>query len=185
MTQANDKRQARREKKRAFLWPKVTEAEIWSRKRHDGFTSVPRTLPLILGLMDDMAGKGSPVSRTYLTLWCRLFDDGMVELDEKMAALESGFTGNRRTSSWKNRMRILEELGFIKSAPGARGEFSTVLVLNPHRVIQRHWKTQDRKGSGPRMPEEKYRALNDRAEEVHAMDFIEFDNENPTESADV
>lgn len=69
-------------------------------------------------------------------------------------------------------MRILRELGFILTQEAGSGEFSNVLLLNPHRVIKQHWARRGKKGAY-RIPEEKYRALMDRAEEVGANDFLD------------
>lgn len=172
MPKTSDKRNQREIELRKELWPDVTEEMLWDRRRLLGFTTLPRTLPMLLSIMDDMAGKGKPVSRTYLTLWGRVFDEAIVRIrDEKMAALESGYNGGRRATVWRDRMRILCELGFIRAAEGGSGEFATVLILNPHHVIKQHWEARDKKGA-PRMPEEKYRALRERAEEVGAEDFL-------------
>lgn len=167
------KRTEREAELRKELWPEVNDDELWHRKRHQGFTTLPRTLPMVMVLMDEMSGKGNPVSRTYLTLWARVFDEAVVRLrDEKMAALESGFSGSRRTTAWRKRMRTLESLGFIKSKPGGSGEFTNVLILNPHLVIKRHWENHDAPDA-PRMSEENYRALYERADEVGADDLFE------------
>lgn len=177
---AHNKRTAREAELRKELWPEVTDGEIWHRKRQQGFTTVPRTLPMVMVLMDEMAGKGKPVSRTYLTLWGRVRDEAIVRLqDERLAALESGFGGPRRTTAWRDRMRILQELGFIKTKPGGSGEFTHVLILNPHLVIKRHWESRS-KGTAPRMSEENYLALKERADDVGASDVFEDDNQQST-----
>src|SRR5690554_2498682 len=81
---------------RGQLWPDLDESLLWDRTRAKGFTTIPRTMPFILDIMDDLAGKGTPVSKAYLGLWCRIFDEGMLELkDYHDLASESGFTGQR------------------------------------------------------------------------------------------
>ncbi|MXE70797.1 hypothetical protein FQ026_23100, partial [Escherichia coli] len=79
------------------LWgDELSELNIWNRKEHDGFTTIPRTLNYINRIIDHLAGTGSPVSQTYLSLWCRVFDEGFVEIRDKDAlAFESGFSGQR------------------------------------------------------------------------------------------
>lgn len=52
-------------------------------------------------------------------------------------ALESGFTGQRAENSWRDRMKKLEELGFIRSAKGATGNFHYILLLNPYIVVKK------------------------------------------------
>lgn len=179
MTRNSNKRAARQEKLRQEYWPEVTDQDLWHRQRNQGFTTIPRTLPMVMALMDEMAGKGKPVSRTYLTLWARVYDESIIKLtDEKMAALESGFSGPRRTTGWRSRMRLLEELGFIKTRSGGSGEFAYVLLLNPHKVIREHWENRKQPGA-PRMSEEKFRALEERADAVGADDFLGIVQEAP------
>jgi hypothetical protein len=39
---------------RGRLWPAITDGHIWRRLYHHGFTTIPRTMPLILSIMDDL-----------------------------------------------------------------------------------------------------------------------------------
>src|SRR5262249_3715994 len=63
------------------LWPSIKDDKLWLRKTKTGFTTVPRTMPLIMEIMDAMS-KGKPVSTTYLELWCRAFDECFVTLNK-------------------------------------------------------------------------------------------------------
>ncbi len=50
---------------RAYHWPDINfKKQLWHRKRNDGFTTIPRTLPLIIGIIDDLS-KGTPAGMTY------------------------------------------------------------------------------------------------------------------------
>src|SRR5262245_53110390 len=92
---------------RARLWPDVTEDDLWVRTERDGFSTIPRTMTLVLDIMDDMAN-GQPVSSTYLELWCRGFDECFVTLSKpREVAFHSGFTGQRAERTWAGRMRLL------------------------------------------------------------------------------
>lgn len=131
----------RRKLLRQRLWPKVLDEHLWIRTQKTGFTTIPRTMTLVMRIMDMMAGKGTPVSMTYLTLWCWTFDEGLVEIrNPKEFAYESGFSGPRAESLWKSRMRRLEELGFIQSRPGLSGDFHYVLLPSPFLVIESYYK---------------------------------------------
>ncbi|XIX59785.1 hypothetical protein AB2E66_26590 (plasmid) [Escherichia coli] len=106
----------RKSNKRA-LGDELSELNIWNRKEHDGFTTIPRTLNYINRIIDYLAGAGSPVSQTYLSLWCRGFDEGFVEIRDKDAlAFESGFSGQRAVTTWLGRMKKLRELGLISTS---------------------------------------------------------------------
>lgn len=129
---------SKREEIRKALWPDVSENDLWLRKKDVGFTTIPRTLPLISRIMDQLSGKGRPVSSTYLALWCWVFDEGFVEIkDPTMLAFESGFSGNRAHHTWKARMKLLEEIGFIKSKPGFSNDFQYIVIMNPIKVIKK------------------------------------------------
>lgn len=122
---------------RLNLWPDVTDDHLWLRTQRAGFTTIPRTMNLIGRILDTLSGKGFPLSSTYLTLWCWVFDEGFVEIrNPKEFAYESGFSGPRAESVWNTRMRRLDELGFIKTKSGLAGIYHYVLILNPIQVIK-------------------------------------------------
>lgn len=151
---------------RARLWPALTEGAIWQRKKHDGFTTIPRTMPLMMSIMDDLSG-GQPISLTYLELWCRAFDECFVTLSKpREMAFHSGFTGQRAERTWRARMKILVELGFIDVREGPSGPMSYALIYNPYLVIRR---LHAQKRTGVR--EDKYNALLERAGEISASDL--------------
>ena len=73
---------------------------------------------------------------TYFSLWCRVYDEGIVEIrNDRELAFESGFSGPRGEVTWRSRMRILQELGLISIKPGLASEMQYVLILNPILVI--------------------------------------------------
>lgn len=149
---------------RAELWPGLDETLLWDRKTCDGFTTVPRGLPYILSIMNDHS-TGANLTETYLGLWCRVYDQSFVTIqNQREMAFEVGFTGQRAEQAWKIRMKKLEELGFIKSKPGSAGEFSHVLLLNPYKVIKEMNLKQ-------MIKEEKYNALITRMEHIGAKDL--------------
>jgi len=151
---------------RARLWPTVTSGHLWERKLHDGYTTVPRTMALILSIMDDLAN-GQPVGITYLELWARAFDESCVTLSKpREMAFHSGFIGQRAERTWRSRMKILAELGFTDLQPGPSGPMSYALIYNPYLVIRR---LHDQANPGIR--EDKYNALIERAGEIGATDF--------------
>jgi hypothetical protein len=121
---------------RATLWPNLDTKRLWDRQLSDGWLSVPRSMPLLLQMMDHLS-KGKPVSSTYLDLWCRTYDDSFVIANKsREMAFFSGFAGERAERTWLSRMRILEELGFISIAAGPNGPVSYVLIFNPYLVIK-------------------------------------------------
>lgn len=99
---------------REKLWPGVTEKHLWDRKNRDGFATIPRTLPLMLTIMNDLADKGKPVAPVYLELWSRLRDEGFLSLSSPQEmAFASGHTGQRALYTWRDRVTKLKDLGFL------------------------------------------------------------------------
>lgn len=131
----------RRLELREALWPGLDESLLWDRKKYKGFTTIPRTLPYILDLLDNLSGSGMPLFKTYLSLWCRSFDEGIIEIKSYAdLAYESGFSGPRAVSMWKKRMEQLVSLGFVLAEKGNTGEFDYVLLLNPYPLIKQYHK---------------------------------------------
>lgn len=156
----SDRRKALRER----LWPDVKDEQLWLRKQRTGFTTIPRTMPLIGQMLDYLSGKGFPLLTTYLTLWSWVFDEAIVEIrNPREMAYESGFSGPRAETTWRSRMKRLEDLGFIKSKPGLAGEYQYVLLLNP---LQRIKEIYEGKPS-----DALYSALLGRAAQIGADDF--------------
>lgn len=151
---------------RKTLWPDLDESFLWIRTEKDGFTTIPRTIPIILWMMNSLS-KNKPVSSTYLELWCRAFDQCIVRLSNHQEhAFHAGFTGQRSVPTWKERIRILVELGFIDVKPGPSGEISYALIFNPYNVIKRHHEERH-----PGITEDMFNALSARAVEIGAKDL--------------
>lgn len=79
---------------REALWPGSGQ-EIWSRHINDGFTTIPRLLPLVMTLIKNLGQKGDS-SSVYFDLWSRGFDEGILSnLDPLSCAFSSGYSGTR------------------------------------------------------------------------------------------
>ena len=161
---------------RASLFPDLNEARVWdvkNRKQTKGFTSMPRTMPLIGAIMDMLSGKGKPVSTVYLELWCRADEKGFLTLSKPAeTAFASGYSGERGVSTWKERVRRLEALGFITTKAGASGDLNYVQIWNPYLVIKHH---SEQKTEG--FSEQHYNALLERSFDIGALDLVEVEEE--------
>ncbi len=147
---------------RLAYWPAIDDEQLWSRKRHAGFTSIPRTMPQIMNIIDALT-KNKPAGQAYFVLWCRTFDESLLVIDNPMTlAAEAGFSGERALTTWKDRMRTLADLGFIDAKEGPTGAFHYVLLLNPHKVVLR---LKDR------IQERMFRQLHERAIDIGAKDM--------------
>lgn len=149
-------------KLRKEFWPNIKDEDLWDRLRNDGYTTVPRTMSLIMDIIDSLS-KNQPAGQAYFVLWCHVFYDSFVAIDNpQVFAAETGFSGERALTTWKRRMKTLQELGFIDAKGGASGDFHYVLILNPHIVIHKlKEKIQD----------SRYRQIYSRALDIGAKDF--------------
>jgi len=150
---------------REQLWPKLDKDILWDRNTAKGFSTLPRTMPHILEILDDLAGKGTPVSKVYLSLWCRVFDEALLDIKSyKDLAFEAGFNGQRAVTMWKQRMALLVELGFILAEKGAGGKYDYILLLNPYPIIKKCYEAGN-------VQKYKYIILFNRAQEIGATDL--------------
>ena len=155
---------------RDLHWPDA-QKNLWDRKAHKGFTTIPKTMPLIIRIMDEMT-KGAPVSSTYLTLWCNTWDNSFVTLNRQgEMANASGFGGQRGEHTWRNRVKKLRDLRFIDIAAGKAGPMSNTIIWNPHLVIRWHCKKKT-----PGLVAASYNALQELALDVGAKDMMEVEN---------
>lgn len=149
---------------RNSVWPGLDEGDLWSWQKSDGWLNIPRALPIILQIMDNMS-KGKPVSSTYLDLWCRTFDDSFVIASKpREMAFFSGFTGERAERTWASRIAILKSLGFIDVQSGSNGPISYILIRNPYHALR------DLHGAG-KIDATSWNALREKMIEIRAKDF--------------
>lgn len=152
---------------REILWPGA-EPWLWHRKANKGFATIPKTMPIILQIMDDLSN-GKPVSSTYLGLWCDTWDNSMVSISKPTEmAHAAGFTGQRAVYTWMGRIKILQQLHFIDVKAGKSGPISQVLIWNPHRIIRWHYGQKT-----PHLNEAAFNALVERAFEIGANDMLD------------
>jgi hypothetical protein len=152
---------------REHLWPGAAPL-LWNRKANKGFATIPKTMPLILQLMDGLSN-GKPVSATYLGLWCETWDNSMVNVTKhREMAHAAGFTGQRAEYTWRGRMMLLKSLNFIDIKPGRSGDISHVIIWNPHRVLRYHHQNKTRG-----LVEAGYNALVERALDIGAKGMFD------------
>ncbi|MGP3661129.1 hypothetical protein ACTU9R_29700 [Burkholderia gladioli] len=117
-------------------FPNMSPSFLWHRKKNDGFISIPRTLPIVMQAID-MLSKGQPAGHTLFCLWARSPDHPVVTIENPATfASEASFTGERAVDTWRRRMKVLEELWFIRTKAGPSGDFHYVLLTNPNAVME-------------------------------------------------
>ena len=152
---------------RSRLWPDLKEEELWSRNLYDGFTTIPRTMPIIMNIIDQLSEGSKRTSITYLALWGQAFDEMYVSLkNASELAFHAGFTGQRAVRTWRERIKVLDDLGFIRTAPGTAGTYSHAIIVNPHFVVRRLFAANT-----PGLTVASFNALVERAINISAEDM--------------
>lgn len=118
-------------------FPDAPSAWVWRRRTNDGYTTLPRTLPLAMQAIDAQS-KGQPGGHTLFCLWARSPDHPLITIEHPATfASEAGFDGERAVDTWRRRMKKLRDLYFIQTKKGPSGEFHYVLLLNPNAAMER------------------------------------------------
>lgn len=155
----------KRQEIRKAVWPELNEESLWLRLDSKGFITIPRTLPLLVEIINCMT-KGTPAGGAYFELWCRSHDECFVDMDdEEGMAFSTGFGGQRAVTTWRGRIQLLENLHFIEVRK--RGGHSYALINNPYHIIYAHHLL---KTSG--LTEDHYTAMQIRAANIGARDFV-------------
>jgi hypothetical protein len=117
-------------------FPNYPEVLVWRRGSNNGFTTLPRSLPIAMQAVDALT-KGKPAGHTLFCLWARSPDHPLIVIENQTTfAGEAGFTGARAVDTWRRRMKILKQHRFIDTKPGTSGEFHYVLLLNPNVAVE-------------------------------------------------
>lgn len=128
--------QERREKFKNAHWPQDI---AWTGERPEvGWFRAPRTLPLILQLLSSkkVSGKQDP-TKVYLELLSRHRDTGIIEMaSEADHSYAAGYIGRRGVRTWQERMKLLVDLGFIKSVRAGNSTHKLVLLIHPAMAVQ-------------------------------------------------
>jgi hypothetical protein len=121
---------ARRQAARLEFWP---DDKAWTGDNEKGWFRAPRTLPLLLALIASsrVSGNTDP-TRVYVELLARHIDEGVIHMAaDEDHAFASGYAGERGVRSWRERMRVLEGAGVIKSRSMGARKYAYVLLVHP------------------------------------------------------
>ena len=132
------------EAKRTALRERLFPGEVSYEPPEKGFIKATRTLPLILGLLGskEVSGDKDP-SRVYLELLGRCMDSGIVELSsEAEHAYSAGYTTDRGVRTWRERMEVLEQAGFIKTKGLPAQKRKWVLLVDIDLAVERLQKSK-------------------------------------------
>jgi hypothetical protein len=116
------------------FWPNEI---AWTGENEKGWFRAPRTLPLILALLASkkVSGNTDP-TRVYVELLARHIDEGVIQMaTDEEHAFAAGYDGDRGVRSWRERMRLLEQVGVIRIQRMGAKRFAYVLLVHPSVFI--------------------------------------------------
>ena len=116
------------------------DALVWPRAGEGGWFQGPRSLPLILAVLNTKEFRGNvDIASTYLALLAENWGEGIVEIKgESDAAMLAGFRADARgLRGWRDRMRRLKELELIRIFPRGSQAIGYVVLMHPHDVLKR------------------------------------------------
>lgn len=165
---------------RKVHWADVKDEDIWllsNEHKRFGFAQVPRTLSLVINIINDIAkrkhGRAIPAGKTYFALWLHHYGEGLVRIaSEAQIAYEAGYGGQRNVSTFRQHMQVLKEIGFIDFRKGVKGPMHYVLLLNPYNVIKRLRDQKDDTGE-KLVSDEQYAALVERVNDIGSRSELE------------
>ncbi len=130
MSIARRRAASRQRELRDSLWAEA-DGNVWPLDNQKGFAQVPRTLPLLLRLMRDkrLSGNKDP-GGVYIDLLSRN-REGLVELDE----VECSYGAGVAIRTWRDRIRLLARLGFLRVFPRGPRELGYAVIVHPHIVV--------------------------------------------------
>ncbi len=125
---------------------------MWDRSRHDGYATVPKTMPLLMRALDELS-KGKPLGQTYFALFCATWDNGFIRFGRSTdLAYASGFTGPRGVRGWQERVKLLEAYGFVEIRPSGGEKLGLAFLPNPNVVLLNLWGRKKAQAPGPYDP---------------------------------
>lgn len=150
---------------------------LWDKTRDQGFVTIPKTMPYIVRMLNEMSEKGKPLGDIYQILWTYTWNNnGFVRLGNMTdLAFVAGFKGERGERTLRERLRSLEALGFIELKAYGGNPTGFAFIRNPHEVIlgiQHAWEAADpaTKAKLPSLREETFTAFLVRATDIKAAD---------------
>ena len=123
---------------RGQLWPEAGDLVFDpSNRATKGYAQVPRVVPIVARLINEIGGaeKAGPL---YQVLWAQDWGQGIVEVKSFRSLLyEAGYQGKgpRVERTWEERINILRNLGFIKTAARGLEKHGFILMLDPHLAV--------------------------------------------------
>lgn len=130
---------ARRERVRQQVFGSESANEVFSKNRN-GYTSMPRCIPLVSRLINALGDKKIKAGDIYIALWFLNWGESLIERVNFRAVLyQAGHVARGKSvhRNWKDRTKLLERLGFIKIREHKLDPQGAILLIDPHLAVMR------------------------------------------------
>jgi hypothetical protein len=123
-----------RVKVRNLRW-EDSDLQRWPRDVEEGWAKVPRAISLMLTIINHPnVSEGVDLTATYLALLSHNMGDGLVEIDDDQ---EMADMCGLQKKTWAQRIRLLEKIGMVATAPKLSRPIGYVLLRHPMTAIER------------------------------------------------
>jgi hypothetical protein len=127
-------RDARRKQLKKEFWPNEIP---WKGPQEKGYFCAPRSLCFVLQALSSkpVSGNANP-SIAYLELLSRHHGQGVIEMTHNEDhAYAAGYITPRGYRTWRNAMKLLEDVGFIRANKTGQ-RYAKVLLIHPSIVMK-------------------------------------------------
>ena len=127
-------RDTRRKQLKKEFWPHDIP---WRGSQEKGYFCSPRSLCFVLQALSSklVSGSANP-SMIYVELLSRHHGQGVIEMTHNEDhAYAAGYTTTRGFRTWRNGMKLLEEVGFIRANMSGQ-RYAKVLLIHPSLAMK-------------------------------------------------
>lgn len=137
MATKHNRNDVRRRAVRDEIWPDAKQVIFDVEDRATkGYFRAPRCVPMVASLINELGRENA--GPLYIELWAQNRGQSLVEPEPRLTMYRAGYTTRSRLErTWRERMKILVERGFVKTSEKGLDEHGYVLLLDPHLAVLR------------------------------------------------
>lgn len=139
MSKVGNKAKSKRLEVRDQLWPDAANCVFDpSDAKTKGYAQIPRLVPLVARLINEIGGREN-AGNLYQVLWVHDWGQALVEVRSfKSLLYQAGYNGkgSRAERTWQERVKIMRDLGFIRTARKGLDDIGYILLVDPRFAVR-------------------------------------------------
>ena len=137
MATKHNRNDVRRRAVREKIWPDAKQVIFDVEDRATkGYFRAPRCVPMVASLINELSRENA--GPLYVELWAQNRGQSLVEPESRETMYRAGYTTRGRLErTWRERIKILVENGFVRTSVKGLNEHGYVLLLDPHLAVLR------------------------------------------------